>query len=96
MIPSEQEYQVATHAAARKAFQVDIATRRKVYPPSTQFPEWDDLELADQRAVLEAVLPIVDAAISAIPDRLDAVRTLADLELDDQEFRALVVKLVEQ
>lgn len=66
MIPTEQEYTAATHAAAQAVWAQQRATMR---PEGFILPEWDDLPVADKRPVLEAVLPIVNAAISAIPDR---------------------------
>jgi hypothetical protein len=58
VIPTEHEYTVATHAAAKALVKA-------------QHPEidYDTVPLAQIRPYLEAVLPIVDAAISAIPDR---------------------------
>lgn len=58
MIPTEHEYTVATHAAAKAVVKA-------------QHPEidYDTVPLAQIRPYLEAVLPIVDAALSALPDR---------------------------
>jgi hypothetical protein len=94
MIPTENEYTLAAHAAAKRVYK----SRPKPNPIPALYsdPAWEDLSAIAKRPWLEAVLPIVDAAISAIPDRLDEVRTLADTAMSDAEFRNAVVKLVER
>lgn len=92
MIPTEHEYTAATHAAAK----VKYAQYHKANPDQTLPEDWGELPLHLKRTFLENVLPIVDAAISAIPDRLDGIRTLVDTTMTDAEFRRVVVKLVER
>lgn len=64
MIPTEHEYTAATHAAAKVVWQANASNA-----PEGAVADWDDVPLPVKRPYLEAVLPIVDAAISAIPDR---------------------------
>lgn len=69
MIPTEHEYTVATHAAAKAAHDRVAAEREK--RDGRPYLKWDDETVAGKRLWLEEVLPIVDAAISAIPDRAE-------------------------
>lgn len=72
MIPTEHEYTVATQAAAKKLLSL-----------SRPDLDWDeDLDPNERRAMMEPILPIVDAAISAIPDRAEALRTDALARFD--------------
>lgn len=65
MIPTEHEYTVATHAAAEAAYE----RYRRTHPEVT-LPPWSEVPPHPlQHTFLENVLPIVDAAISAVPDR---------------------------
>lgn len=74
MIPTEHEYTAATHAAAKVVWDTNARNA-----PEGAVPPWDDaLPMAIKRPYLEAVLPVVDAAISAIPDRAEAERLLVE------------------
>lgn len=66
MIPTEHEYTVATHAAAEASYE----RYRRTHPEVT-LPPWGELEKGNRlkHTFLENALPLVDAAISAIPDR---------------------------
>jgi hypothetical protein len=95
MIPTENEYTLATHAAAKLLYAQMVARVSEGYPDAPETP-WEELSPSSKRPYLERVLPIVDVAISAIPDRLDDIRILADTVMTDAEFRRAVVKLVEK
>lgn len=73
MIPTEHEYTVATHAAARKLYEMSAARVPSVVLTAGEktagVPDWDDVPLVRKREYLETVLPLVNAVISAIPDR---------------------------
>lgn len=92
MIPTEHEYTVATHAAAKAVYDAYAKERRPM--ATVEIPEWDDVPLARQRLWLERVLPIVNAAISAIPDRAQAAREVATRELNEEEARGLIMALL--
>lgn len=63
MIPSEHEGTVAVDAAARKAW------AGQPYSEKTSF---DELDVLQQNRFREAVLPLVWAALEALPDRSKA------------------------
>jgi hypothetical protein len=64
MTPTDHEYTVATHAAAERVYKASCAEQ-----PDVVFTDWADLEVPSKRPFLEAVLPIVDAALQALPER---------------------------
>lgn len=66
--PTEAAATQAVEAAAKAAYDADVKQRREVFPPGVEFTEWDDLEPTAKLAVREAVLPLVWAALSALPD----------------------------
>jgi hypothetical protein len=63
MIPTDHEYTVAAHAAAKVVWDTNAKNA------TAQVPDWDDVPLPAKRHYLEAVLPIVDAALAALPTR---------------------------
>lgn len=76
MIPTEHEGTVAVEAAAREWHRVSrLAAERlgKHLPPL-----WEDLTLLEQRNLKQQALGFVWAALEALPDRRDAVRSLVD------------------
>lgn len=96
MIPTEGEYTAASTAAAQKVYAAELARLTEEYPNEPARRSWEDTTPLIRRMWLEEVLPTVDAAISAIPDRLDPVRVLVDTVMTDAEFRNAVVTLVEK
>lgn len=66
--PREADATVAVEAAARKTYEDGMAARAEVYPEGTQFTPWDDLGPVGKLEVRNAVLPIVWAALAALPD----------------------------
>ena len=68
MIPTEHEYTVATQAAAKR-YHEDMVRAASMTPSPIEVPAWDDLDAFRRQQTMEAVLPIVNAAISALPDR---------------------------
>lgn len=93
MIPTEHEYTVATHAAAKAAYENEI--RSQGLDPDAIIA-WDDLPRLAKNGWCEGVLFLVDAAISAIPDRLYQVREvlslagLVDADLIIQDLQRIV------
>lgn len=66
--PTEDAATKAVDAAARRAWEVDVAKRRTVFPPGMKFPDFDDLEPTQKLEIRNAVLPLVWAALTALPD----------------------------
>lgn len=92
MIPTEHEYTVATHAAAQAVHEQFAKANEHL----ANIPPWDALSILDKRSYLETVLPIVDAALSAVPDRLQLVRdaiTAADGDPEHPGDEALLAAI---
>lgn len=66
MIPTEHEATIALDAATRVHWRRQQALSAAA---GHQYPDFDDLERGDQNAVLSELLPMVWAALEAIPDR---------------------------
>lgn len=73
MTPTEHEGTVAVDAAAR------VLARHT----QRRGAEWDDLKPLTQNALREQVLPLVRAALEALPDRSAAVRAQAKIEWEN-------------
>jgi hypothetical protein len=59
---------VAVDAAARAAYDEQVKAARPAYPAGVKFAEWENLDPNMKLQVRESVLPIVWAALSALPD----------------------------
>lgn len=66
--PTEEAATLAVDAAAKAAYDDNIKARKEVFPPSATFPEWDDLHPTEKLQIRESVLPLVWAALAALPD----------------------------
>lgn len=66
MTPTEHEGTVALEAAARTSWELRRAASEH------GAPSWDDLDVAARHAYLNAHLPLVWAALEALPDRSPA------------------------
>lgn len=62
MTPTEHEYTVATDAAAKALYLTAGGDDDDSLP-------WEDVPRLTQNQIRESVLPIVDAALQALPDR---------------------------
>lgn len=84
MIPTEHEGTVAVDAAARTMFAAarDRAGSIRAGAHSRHI-EWDDLEPLRRNQWLEAALPIVWAALEALPDRAIAARAEVIKRVED-------------
>lgn len=71
--PTEVAATAAVEAAARKTYEDGIAARAQVYPDGVELTSWDDLHAVGKLEVRNAVLPIVWAALAALPDPRYAV-----------------------
>lgn len=65
----EGEATVAVEAAARKAYETNVENRRRVFPPGVKFRGWDELDPITKNGWREDVLPLIWAALEALPDR---------------------------
>lgn len=70
---NEAAMTAALDAAARKAWELSCEERAKSYPPGTRFPDYDELLPMAKHRFAEQVMPIVWAALSALPDPRYAV-----------------------
>lgn len=66
--PTEHAATVAVDAAARAAYEADVEQRRKVFPPGVRFRTWEQYPADKKLEIRQAVLPIVWAALAALPD----------------------------
>lgn len=66
--PTEDAATKAVDAAARAYYDEQIKARREVFPPSAVFPTFDELEPEVRLGLREGVLPLVWAAVAALPD----------------------------
>jgi hypothetical protein len=73
MIPSENEIQVAMEAAAKRAWD---ETRTEELANGILLPTWEELDQYNRNICLDTVNPIVWAALTALPDRLQIIRDL--------------------
>jgi hypothetical protein len=70
MTPTEHEATVAVEAAARAAFRVQLAeTAEQTQISIERYSDWDDIGPVAQLGWRQQVLPLVWAALEAIPDR---------------------------
>lgn len=68
--PTEAAATAAVDVAARKAHEIELTRVRGLIPPTQHhlLPEWEQLGSMDQLALRERVLPLVWAALEALPD----------------------------
>lgn len=66
---TEHQMTVAVDAAARSAYDADVARRREVFPPGVHFHSWEEQpDPMVKYQFRDGVLPIVMAALNALPD----------------------------
>lgn len=66
--PTEAAATAAVEAAAKKAYDMEVEVRRHAFPPGVIFREWEQIEPAQKIRLRVAVLPLVWAALGAVPD----------------------------
>lgn len=61
----------AVEAAAQRAFEISREEVSAILPPNTaaRLPQWDEVRPVEKLQWRQRVLPLVQAAIDALPDR---------------------------
>lgn len=81
MTPTEQEGTVAVDAAARTAWDLQRKAAEAAGVPTAG--PWENLGPLDQNYYREAVLPLVWAALEALPDRRESVLEQVRIEWEN-------------
>lgn len=67
---TDDQITVATYAAAEHAYNEQVKQAREILPPAAgaALPTWDEVDQGVKNGIVDAVIPIVWAVLTALPE----------------------------